>query len=95
MVLVDIVGGKLVLDWLICKCIVFGVVWGLFYLYEYCDLKIIYWDVKVVNILFDEGYEVVVGDFGFVKLLDYWNFYVIIVVWGIVGYIVLEYFFIG
>lgn len=72
-----------------------GVVRGLLYLYDYCDFKIIYCDVKVVNIFLDEEFEVVVGDFGFVKFMDYKDIYVIIVVWGIIGYIVLEYFFIG
>ncbi|XP_073388784.1 LRR receptor kinase BAK1 isoform X2 [Physcomitrium patens] len=87
----DIVGGKPALDWPTRKCIALGAARGLLYLHEHCDPKIIHRDVKAANILLDEGYEAVVGDFGLAKLLDHRNSHVTTAVRGTVGHIAPEY----
>ncbi|PON93344.1 Serine/threonine protein kinase [Trema orientale] len=38
--------------------------------HEHCNPMIIYWDVKAANVLIDEDFEAVVGDFGLAKLVD-------------------------
>ncbi|KAF3609153.1 hypothetical protein DY000_02048426 [Brassica cretica] len=52
------------LDWTMRKKIAIGAARGLLYLHEQCDPKIIHRDVKAANILLDECFEAVVGDFG-------------------------------
>ncbi|TYJ43173.1 hypothetical protein E1A91_A03G136200v1 [Gossypium mustelinum] len=59
------------LDWAVRKRIALGAARGLAYLHDHCDPKIIHRDVKAANILLDEEFEVVVGDFGLTKLMDY------------------------
>ena len=49
--------GKPVLDWGTRKWIALGAARGLLYLHEQCDLKIIYMDVKVANVLLDDYCE--------------------------------------
>ncbi|KAF6160450.1 hypothetical protein GIB67_019219 [Kingdonia uniflora] len=56
-----------------------------------CDPKIIHRDVKVVNILLDEDYEAIVGDFGLAKLLYHRDSNVSTAVHGTVGHIAPEY----
>ncbi|KAI9073073.1 hypothetical protein K1719_044993 [Acacia pycnantha] len=58
------------LDWPIRKRIALGTARGLAYLHDHCDPKIIHRDVKAANILLDEEFEAVVGDFGDAKLMD-------------------------
>ncbi|CAF2147765.1 unnamed protein product [Brassica rapa] len=62
---------KPALDWTMRKKIAIGAARGLLYLHEQCYPKIIHRDVKAANILLDECFEAVVGDFGFVKLLNH------------------------
>ncbi|XP_016459498.2 somatic embryogenesis receptor kinase 2 isoform X1 [Nicotiana tabacum] len=57
------------LEWSIRKRIALGSARGLAYLHDHCDPKIIHRDVKAANILLDEEYEAVVGDFGLAKLM--------------------------
>ncbi|KAL2936153.1 hypothetical protein RDABS01_011659 [Bienertia sinuspersici] len=59
------------LDWNTRKRIAIGAARGLLYLHEQCDPKIIHRDVKAANVLMDDCYEAVVGDFGLAKLLDH------------------------
>lgn len=59
----------LVLDWEIRFNIVVGIVKGFVYLYEDCDVKIVYCDIKFENVFFDDYFEVKVLDFGLVKLM--------------------------
>uniref|UniRef100_A0A803M274 non-specific serine/threonine protein kinase n=1 Tax=Chenopodium quinoa TaxID=63459 RepID=A0A803M274_CHEQI len=59
------------LDWPTRKRIALGSARGLSYLHDHCDPKIIHRDVKAANILLDEEFEAVVGDFGLAKLMDY------------------------
>ncbi|KAG5060530.1 hypothetical protein JHK87_001559 [Glycine soja] len=59
------------LDWPTRKRVGLGSVRGLSYLHDHCDPKIIHCDVKAANILLDEEFEAIVGDFGLVKLMDY------------------------
>nr|APU94860.1 leucine-rich repeat receptor-like protein kinase [Pohlia nutans] len=87
----DTVGGKPALDWAKRKCIALGAARGLLYLHEHCDPKIIHRDVKAANILLDEDFEAVVGDFGLAKLLDHRNSHVTTAVRGTVGHIAPEY----
>ncbi|KAH9772119.1 protein NSP-INTERACTING KINASE 1 [Citrus sinensis] len=79
------------LDWATRKRIALGAARGLLYLHEQCDPKIIHRDVKAANILLDEYYEAVVGDFGLAKLLDHCDSHVTTAVRGTVGHIAPEY----
>ncbi|XP_043726241.1 protein NSP-INTERACTING KINASE 3-like [Telopea speciosissima] len=83
--------GKPVLDWARRKRIALGTARGLLYLHEQCDPKIIHRDVKAANILLDEDFEAVVGDFGLAKLLDHEDSHVTTAVRGTVGHIAPEY----
>lgn len=87
----DQVHGRPVLDWSRRKQIALGAARGLLYLHEQCDPKIIHRDVKAANILLDEDYEAVVGDFGLAKLLDHRDSHVTTAVRGTVGHIAPEY----
>jgi serine/threonine protein kinase len=64
---------------------------GLLYLHEQCNPKIIHRDVKAANILLDECFEAVVGDFGLAKLLDHQESHVTTAVRGTIGHIAPEY----
>lgn len=79
------------LDWNRRLCIALGAARGLVYLHEQCNPKIIHRDVKAANILLDESYEAVVGDFGLAKLLDRRESHVTTAVRGTVGHIAPEY----
>ncbi|CAM8898949.1 unnamed protein product [Rhodiola kirilowii] len=79
------------LDWTKRKRIALGTARGLLYLHEQCNPKIIHRDVKAANILLDESFEVVVGDFGLAKLLDLRDSHVTTAVRGTVGHIAPEY----
>ncbi|RRT73462.1 hypothetical protein B296_00005161, partial [Ensete ventricosum] len=68
-----------------------GAARGLLYLHEQCDPKIIHRDVKAANILLDDYWEAVVGDFGLAKLLDQRDSHVTTAVRGTVGHIAPEY----
>ncbi|KAL6201334.1 hypothetical protein ACLB2K_025048 [Fragaria x ananassa] len=79
------------LDWNRRLCIALGAARGLVYLHEQCNPKIIHRDVKAANILLDENFEAVVGDFGLAKLLDQRESHVTTAVRGTVGHIAPEY----
>ncbi|XP_052200846.1 somatic embryogenesis receptor kinase 1-like isoform X2 [Diospyros lotus] len=79
------------LDWPTRKRIALGSSRGLSYLHDHCDPKIIHRDVKAANILLDEEFEAVVGDFGLAKLMDYKDTHVITAVRGTIGHIAPEY----
>lgn len=68
-----------------------GAARGLLYLHEQCNPKIIHRDVKAANILLDESFEAVVGDFGLAKLLDRRESHVTTAVRGTIGHIAPEY----
>lgn len=87
----DDIQGRPVLDWTRRKSIALGTARGLLYLHEQCDPKIIHRDVKAANILLDEDFEAVVGDFGLAKLLDHRDSHVTTAVRGTVGHIAPEY----
>ena len=79
------------LDWTTRKRIALGSARGLSYLHDHCDPKIIHRDVKAANILLDEEFEAVVGDFGLAKLMDYKDTHVTTAVRGTIGHIAPEY----
>ncbi|KAK8952697.1 Somatic embryogenesis receptor kinase 1 [Platanthera guangdongensis] len=79
------------LDWLTRNRIALGSARGLSYLHDHCDPKIIHRDVKAANILLDEEFEAVVGDFGLAKLMDYKDTHVTTAVRGTIGHIAPEY----
>ncbi|MBA0843135.1 hypothetical protein Goarm_000349 [Gossypium armourianum] len=79
------------LDWDKRKRIALGAARGLAYLHDHCDPKIIHRDVKAANILLDEEFEAVVGDFGLAKLMDYKDTHVTTAVRGTIGHIAPEY----
>ncbi|KAJ8758957.1 hypothetical protein K2173_003195 [Erythroxylum novogranatense] len=87
----DHIHGRPALDWGRRKRIALGTARGLLYLHEQCDPKIIHRDVKAANILLDEDFEAVVGDFGLAKLLDHRDSHVTTAVRGTVGHIAPEY----
>lgn len=57
-----------VLDWEERMRVLRDVVLGMLYLYEGWELKVLYRDIKMSNVLFDKDMNVRVGDFGLVKL---------------------------
>lgn len=79
------------LDWQTRKRIALGAAKGLAYLHDNCKPKIIHRDVKAANIMLDDEFEAVVGDFGLAKLMDYKDTHVTTVVRGTIGYIAPEY----
>ncbi|CAM6120054.1 unnamed protein product [Calypogeia fissa] len=79
------------LDWPTRRRIALGSARGLSYLHDHCDPKIIHRDVKAANILLDEEFEAVVGDFGLAKLMDYKDTHVTTAVRGTIGHIAPEY----
>ncbi|KAK8960454.1 Protein NSP-INTERACTING KINASE 3 [Platanthera guangdongensis] len=83
--------GRPVLNWPRRKGIALGTARGLLYLHEQSDPKIIHRDVKAANILLDEDFEAIVGDFGLAKLLDHRESHVTTAVRGTVGHIAPEY----
>ena len=68
-----------------------GAARGLEYLHEHCNPKIIHRDVKAANVLLDEDFEAVVGDFGLAKLVDVRKTNVTTQVRGTMGHIAPEY----
>ncbi|CAA7014122.1 unnamed protein product [Microthlaspi erraticum] len=87
----DSYGEKPSLDWNRRICIALGAARGLVYLHEQCNPKIIHRDVKAANILLDESFEAIVGDFGLAKLLDQRDSHVTTAVRGTIGHIAPEY----
>uniref|UniRef100_M4ETJ6 non-specific serine/threonine protein kinase n=1 Tax=Brassica campestris TaxID=3711 RepID=M4ETJ6_BRACM len=83
--------GNAALDWAKRKHIALGAAKGLAYLHDHCDQKIIHRDVKAANILLDEQFEAVVGDFGLAKLMNYNDSHVTTDVRGTIGHIAPEY----
>ncbi|CAI0557085.1 unnamed protein product [Linum tenue] len=79
------------LDWPTRKRIALGSARGLSYLHDHCNPKIIHRDVKAANILLDEEFEAVVGDFGLAKLMDRGKTHVTTAVRGTIGHIAPEY----
>ncbi|KAG4999546.1 hypothetical protein JHK87_020618 [Glycine soja] len=79
------------LDWPKRKNIALGAARGLAYLHDHCDPKIIHRDVKAANILLDEEFEAVVGDFGLARIMDYKNTHVTTAICGTRGHIAPEY----
>ncbi|KAK6915987.1 Protein kinase domain [Dillenia turbinata] len=84
-------GSQAPLDWQIRRRIALGSARGLAYLHDHCDPKIIHRDVKAANILLDEEFEAVVGDFGLAKLMDYKDTHVTTAVCATIGHIAPEY----
>ncbi|RWV95340.1 hypothetical protein BHE74_00011135 [Ensete ventricosum] len=80
-----------VLDWPTRKQVAMDTAHGLEYLHEHCNPKIIHRDVKAANILLDENFEAVVGDFGLAKLVDVRKTSVTTRVRGTMGHIAPEY----
>ncbi|XP_044503282.1 probable LRR receptor-like serine/threonine-protein kinase At5g10290 isoform X2 [Mangifera indica] len=87
----EIKPGEPVLDWATRKRIALGAARGLEYLHEHCNPKIIHRDVKAANVLLDEDFEAVVGDFGLAKLVDVRKTNVTTQVRGTMGHIAPEY----
>ncbi|VFQ92723.1 unnamed protein product [Cuscuta campestris] len=83
--------GEAVLDWPTRWRVALGTARGLEYLHEHCNPKIIHRDVKAANVLLDEDFEAVVGDFGLAKLVDVKRTDVTTQVRGTMGHIAPEY----
>ncbi|WMV53345.1 hypothetical protein MTR67_046730 [Solanum verrucosum] len=83
--------GESVLIWPTRKRVALGTARGLEYLHEHCNPKIIHRDVKAANVLLDEDFEAVVGDFGLAKLVDVRKTNVTTQVRGTMGHIAPEY----
>ncbi|KAG7539284.1 Protein kinase domain [Arabidopsis suecica] len=86
----EIKPGDPILDWFRRKQIALGAARGLEYLHEHCNPKIIHRDVKAANVLLDEDFEAVVGDFGLAKLVDVRRTNVTTQVRGTMGHIAPE-----
>ncbi|XP_021734589.1 probable LRR receptor-like serine/threonine-protein kinase At5g63710 isoform X2 [Chenopodium quinoa] len=87
----DLKPGEEGLDWPRRKKIAFGTAHGLEYLHEHCNPKIIHRDLKAANILLDDNFEAVLGDFGLAKLVDAKLTHVTTQVRGTMGHIAPEY----
>ncbi|GJN19587.1 hypothetical protein PR202_gb06876 [Eleusine coracana subsp. coracana] len=87
----DFKPGEPILDWPTRKRVAIGTARGLEYLHEHCNPKIIHRDVKAANVLLDEYFEPVVGDFGLAKLVDVQKTSVTTQVRGTMGHIAPEY----
>ncbi|XXG86398.1 hypothetical protein AAC387_Pa11g1301 [Persea americana] len=87
----EIKPGEPILDWPTRKRVALGTARGLEYLHEHCSPKIIHRDVKAANVLLDEDFEAVVGDFGLAKLVDVRKTNVTTQVRGTMGHIAPEY----
>nr|XP_043631089.1 probable LRR receptor-like serine/threonine-protein kinase At5g63710 isoform X2 [Erigeron canadensis] len=87
----DLKPGEKGLDWATRKRIAFGAARGLEYLHEHCNPKIIHRDLKAANILLDDNFEPVLGDFGLAKLVDTNLTHVTTQVRGTMGHIAPEY----
>lgn len=83
--------GEPVLDWPSRRRVALGTARGLEYLHEHCNPKIIHRDVKAANVLLDEDFEAVVGDFGLAKVVDVRRTSVTTQVRGTMGHIAPEY----
>nr|XP_028949842.1 BRASSINOSTEROID INSENSITIVE 1-associated receptor kinase 1-like isoform X4 [Malus domestica] len=90
--LIDRPEGQPALNWPVRQRIALGSARGLAYLHDHCDPKIIHRDVKAANILLDEEFEAVVGDFGLAKLMNYKDTHITTAVRGTIGHIAPEYF---
>lgn len=73
------------LGWVSCEKIVLGMVRVLVYLDKLC-VRMLYGDIKLVNILLNREYEFFVVDYGFVYFLDF----VSVSLFWFIGYKVLE-----
>lgn len=69
----------------------FGAAHGLEYLHEHCNPKIVHRDLKAANILLDDDFEAVLGDFGLAKLVDARLTHFTTQVRGTMGHIAPEY----
>lgn len=87
----EVKAGEQGLDWPTRKRVALGTARGLEYLHEHCNPKIIHRDVKAANVLLDEDFEAVVGDFGLAKLVDVRTTNVTTQVRGTMGHIAPEY----
>ncbi|KAL5208724.1 hypothetical protein ABZP36_033159 [Zizania latifolia] len=87
----DFKPGEPALDWPTRKRVAIGTARGLEYLHEHCNPKIIHRDVKAANVLLDEDFEPVVGDFGLAKLVDVHKTFITTQVRGTMGHIAPEY----
>lgn len=87
----EIKPGDKILDWPTRKRVALGTARGLEYLHEHCNPKIIHRDVKAANVLLDEDFEAVVGDFGLAKVVDVRRTNVTTQVRGTMGHIAPEY----
>ncbi|KAK9111353.1 hypothetical protein Scep_018872 [Stephania cephalantha] len=87
----DLKPGENGLDWATRKHVAFGIAHGLEYLHDHCDPKIIHRDLKTANILLDDEFEAVLGDFGLAKVVDTKLTHVTTQVRGTMGHIAPEY----
>lgn len=87
----DLRPGEKGLDWPTRKHVAFGAAHGLEYLHDHCSPKIIHRDLKAANILLDENFEPVLGDFGLAKLVDTKLTHITTQVRGTMGHIAPEY----
>ncbi|KAK8941034.1 putative LRR receptor-like serine/threonine-protein kinase [Platanthera zijinensis] len=87
----DFKSAEKVLDWPSRKRVALGTARGLEYLHEHCNPKIIHRDIKAANVLLDDDFEAVIGDFGLAMLADVSKTSVTTQIRGTMGHIAPEY----
>lgn len=60
--------GQMVLNWEVRSKIALGIAKGMRYLHFECNPRLMHWNLKLTNVILDEGFEPRLGDCGLVRI---------------------------